>query len=693
MAELLIELFSEEIPARMQTRAGADFARQLGQRLSEAGLAPATVKAYTGARRIAVVADGLARQTEPVTVERKGPRANAPAAAIDGFLRSAGVSRDECTVVEDKKGAFLLARTEKPGRPASDIIAEIVPALIAGFSWPKSMRWGSGKLRWVRPLRSLMCLFDGEVVNFSLDGLASGGTTRGHRFMAPASLSPKSFSAYRKQLNDAFVMIDAGEREATILSEARALAATARLELIEDKALLAENAGLVEWPVVLMGEFDPTFLSLPAEVITTAIRTHQKCLALNKPDGGLANRYILVANLLAKDGGEAITTGNNRVIAARLEDARFFYDQDCKAGLSSRLDELEGVTFHARLGSQAKRARRIATLAGEIADLMGIDRDVAAKAAGLAKADLVTGMVGEFPELQGVMGGYYALAEGLGEDIAGAIRDHYKPQGPADSLPQSPYGQAVALADKLDMLAGFWVIDEKPTGSRDPYGLRRAALGVVRIILENDLRFDLKRLAGEAIAAAAKDASDVGDDIDEEQIVGDLMAFIAERLKVHLREDGVRHDLIDAVFCAGGGNDIAMLVKRVRALERFLASDDGATLLAGVKRAANILRIEEKKDGVTYRGDPNPALLIKGEEKALASAVRQAEANARKAITEENFEGAMAALAKLRQPVDDFFDQVTVNDDDRNFRENRLVLLNRVREATGRVCDFSRIEG
>lgn len=670
MPELLIELFSEEIPARMQQRAAEDLRQIITNGLVAAGLTYEGAQAHGGPRRLVLSVEGLDARAADVSEERKGPRVDAPQPAIDGFLKSTGLTLADLTVQDDKKGQFYLAVLRKPGRDATSIIAALVPDTVRKFPWPKSMRWGSGSLRWVRPLHSIVCTFDGEVVPFEIDGIVSGNITHGHRFMAPAPIAVRRFEDYAEKLSRAFVMVDARQRAETIRAEARSLAFAQGLEVIEDEALLKETAGLAEWPVVLMGSFDDSFLAVPPEAIATSLRSHQKCFALrNIASGKLANRYLMVSNMLASDGGKTIVAGNNKVIAARLSDARFFWDQDRKVKLEDWATKLDAVTFHARLGSQGERVKRIEKLAGEIAARIGADPEKACAAARLAKADLVTGMVGEFPELQGVMGRYYALDQGVDPEVADAIRDHYKPLGPGDTLPVSRIGQAVALADKLDTLTGFWSIDEKPTGSKDPYALRRAALGVIRIILDKGLRIDLKPY---------------GDD---------LLSFFADRLKVHLKDEGKRHDLIDAVFALGDQDDLVLVTKRVEALSSFLDTDDGKNLLAGVKRAANILRIEEKKDGRAYDGDVNIQQLIKGEEKALHSGVTQAAAQARRAIEQEDFEAAMAALARLRAPVDQFFAQVTVNDKDANFRENRLRLLNRIRAATAEVADFSKIEG
>jgi len=670
MPELLIELFSEEIPAGMQHKAAADLRQMVTNALVEAGLTYEGAQAHGGARRLVLSVEGLDAKAADVNEERKGPRVDAPQAAIEGFLKSTGLGLGELKVQDDKKGQFYLAVIRRPGRTATEIIADVVPDTIRKFPWPKSMRWGSGSLRWVRPLHSIVCTFDGEVVPFEIDGIHSGNITHGHRFMGAENIEVRRFDDYAQKLHHNFVLVDASARVETIRTEARNLAFAQGLELIEDEGLLKETAGLVEWPVVLMGSFDESFLTVPPEVIATSIKNHQKCFALrNASTGKLANRYLLVSNLVAKDGGRTIIAGNNKVIAARLSDAKFFWDQDRKVKLEQWAKKLDAITFHAKLGNQGERVQRIETLAAEVARKIGADPEKAKLAARLAKADLVTGMVGEFPELQGLMGRYYALDQGVDPEVADAIRDHYKPVGPTDSIPVSAVGQAVALADKLDTLNGFWSIDEKPTGSKDPYALRRSALGVIRIILDKNLHLPL---------------TFCGDD---------LIAFFADRLKVHLKEQGKRHDLIDAVFALGNQNDLLMVTKRVEALSNFLETEDGKNLLAGVKRASNILRIEEKKDGKSFDGDVNISQLIKGEEKTLHTAITQALGQVRRALREEDFGAAMTALAKLRVPVDAFFEGVTVNDKDATFRENRLRLLNHIRAATAEVVDFSKIEG
>ena len=683
MAELLLELLSEEIPARMQARARDDLARLLGQALGQAGLEYKAIRTFATPRRLTAVVDGLPARSPDLREEKKGPRVDAPDSAIKGFLKSAGLSSvDQAERREDKKGAFYVALIEKPGRATAKLVAEIVPDLVRDFPWPKSMRWGSGKFRWVRPLHSVLCLFDGKVVPFEIDGIKSGKETRGHRFMAPGCFAVKGFADYAKKLRAAKVVLDGEERARLILDGARALAKKEKLTLVEDEALLAENAGLTEWPVALMGAFDEDFLSVPPEVLATAMKAHQKCFALRNGEK-LVNRFILLANLEAKGGGKAVVSGNERVIAARLADAKFFFDQDRKVMLPDRVVKLKEITFHEKLGSQYERVQRVWKRAREIAPLVGADPDLAERAAILAKADLVSGMVGEFPELQGVMGRYYALDQEENPAVADAIGAHYKPLGPSDEVPREPVAIAAALADKLDMLVGFWAIDEKPTGSKDPYALRRAALGVIRIVLENGVRLPLLRQFR---------SHPRGDDNSREETARNLLAFFADRLKGHLKEQGARHDLVDAVF-ALGGDDLLMIVRRVEALGRFLDTEDGEHLLVGTERAINILRIEEKKDGVSYDQVPDPNLLKRPEEKALAKAVDEVEREAAASVAREDFEGAMSEMAKLRAPVDEFFDFVTVNTQEADLRANRLRLLARVRATTLTVADFSKIVG
>ena len=718
MSELLLELFSEEIPARMQARAAEDLKRLVVEGLKAQGLDVGEAQAFSTPRRLTLAIEGIPAKSPGVSEERKGPRVGAPEQAVLGFLKSAGLkSIGEATVVTDpKKGDFYVARIEKAGRAAAEIIAEVVPDVMRRFPWPKSMRWGSGTFTWVRPLHSIICLLDSKVVPFEIAGVTSGDTTRGHRFHGNAPFAVSDFTDYISKLNANKVMLDPATRAREIAEQAADLAKKHKLELVEDAGLQAENAGLTEWPTVLMGHFDEDFLQVPAEVIITSLRTHQKCFALRDPKTGkLANRFLLVSNLIAMDGGAAIVEGNEKVIRARLSDARFFWEQDLKKPLDEMASALRSVTFHEKLGSQRDRIERIAELSFQIAGAVDAVPEDARRAAQLAKADLVSGMVGEFPELQGLMGRYYAEVGGIKPDIARAIELHYKPKGPSDTVPKEEDGDtvaiAVALADKLDTLVGFWAIGEKPTGSGDPYQLRRAALGVIRIVLENDLRLPLISAfsAADALIVPTGDAELSpegnkffpamirqttqwnGREINQQSV--DLLSFFADRLKVHLREQGARHDLIDAVFALPGQDDLALVVKRVEALGEFLKTDDGANLLIGVKRGNNILGIEEKKDKTSYDGDYDLKLLKLPEELSLAAAIESVKQDTRAAINVENFKGAMKALAELRRPVDAFFDKVTVNDADPALRQNRLRLLSQIRAATMTVADFSKIAG
>jgi glycyl-tRNA synthetase beta chain len=687
MAELLLELFSEEIPARMQTRAAEDLKRLIGDRLKQAGLTFDTVRSFGTPRRLTAVVNGLPARSPDVSEEKKGPRVGAPQAAVQGFLKSAGLkSLHQAEIRADKKGDFYMATIMRTGRATPQVVAEIVPEVVRNFPWPKSMRWGSGLLRWVRPLHSILCIFNGKVVPFEIEGIKSCKETRGHRFMAPRPFIVRSFDDYVQRLRKAFVILDAREREAIILKGAQKLTAKEKLVLIDDTALLTENAGLTEWPVVLMGSFEESFLSVPAEVLSTSMKAHQKCFSLRRGDK-LANRFIVVANLAAKDRGRAIVAGNERVIAARLADAKFFFDHDRKVMLEERVPKLREIVFHEKLGTQYERVQRLRVLAREIAKLVRADPDLAERAAILAKADLVSDMVGEFPELQGMMGRYYARDQEEDAAVANAIGAHYKPVGPSDDVPRDPIALSVALADKLDMLTGFWAIDEQPTGSKDPYALRRAALGVIRIALENDLRLPLNDVTRAALQKWRQLTPHGSADVQ-----ASLLAFFADRLKVHLRDRGARHDLVDAVF-ALGGDDLLMIVRRVDALGFFLDTEDGEHLLTGTKRAINILRIEEKKDSCSYDQPPDASLLKQPEEMSLAKTVDEVERAAAAAVAKEDFETAMATMARLRGPVDAFFDHVTVNTDDPALRENRLRLLNRIRSTTLTVADFSKIEG
>ena len=743
MPELLLELFSEEIPARMQARAAEDLRKAVTDRLVAAGLVYDGAKAFVTPRRLALSVHGVPVRQPDVREEKKGPRVGAPDNAIAGFLKAAGLkSINEAKVQPDKKGDFYVAVIEKPGRAAIDVIGEILPEVIKGFPWPKSMRWGvqskePGALGWVRPLHSIVATFgpeteDPDVVPFRVGGIAAGNETRGHRFMAPQPFTVRRLADYMDKLGKAKVVLDAERRRDIILTEAKQLAFAQGLELVADEGLLAEVSGLVEWPVVLMGSFDEKFLHLPEEVIRATIRNNQKCFVLrDAAHAKLTNKFLLVSNMEATDGGKDITAGNERVIRARLSDAKFFYDTDLKTKLEDRLPKFKDIIFHEKLGTQAERIERIERLAAELAPLVGADVEKAKRAAHLCKADLLTEMVGEFPELQGTMGKYYAEEQGEDEAVAHACEDHYKPKGPDDLVPSDPVSVAVALADKIDTLVGFWAIDEKPTGSKDPYALRRAALGVIRLVLENKLRlslferamfhslffaertlstfeavagrkaksleFVLPGLSGAVVERAARIArSDRTLETAYEyfhKLTSDLLAFFADRLKVQLREQGARHDLVDAVFALGDQDDLLLIARRVEALGKLLDTEDGKNLLAGQKRAANIIRIEEKKDNRDYTEPPKAELYKQDEEKALAEAIGSAKREAARAAAAEDFEAAMRAMAKLRPYVDAFFDKVTVNVDDTALRENRLKLLNEIRAATRTVADFSKIEG
>jgi glycyl-tRNA synthetase beta chain len=757
MPDLLLELFSEEIPARMQRQAAEDLKRLVTNALVERNLLYEGAQSFVTPRRLTLHIVGLPAAQAHSREERKGPRVGAPEAAIQGFLKSAGLTRlKEARIETDpKKGQFYVAVIEKAGRETKDAIAEIIPAIIRSFPWPKSMRWGAASakpdaLRWVRPLRGIVCTLatqhdTAEIVSFEIDGVKAGAVTWGHRFMAPAPIHVRRYDDYVDALQKAKVVLDADRRKAIILADAKDLAFAQGLTLVEDEGLLEEVAGLVEWPVVLMGAFEAAFLDLPAEVIRATIRANQKCFVLRDGAGKLANKFILVSNLVAPDGGVAIAAGNGRVVRARLSDARHFWRTDLASlpdakdksakPLDQRLEKLEQVVFHEKLGTQGERIARIEALARELAPKVGAHPDLAARAAHLAKADLATEMVGEFPELQGLMGRYYASGQGEASSVSEAIEEHYKPQGPSDRIPNSPVSIAVALADKLDTLVGFWAINEKPTGSKDPYALRRAALGVIRIVIENALRlplsapfdaelsrtlsFDYRASAQglhhilELIRTPGADAGkekitqlkpfsdpEIAHQLDDYRhqelstIKRDLLAFFADRLKVYLREKGARHDLIDAVFALPGQDDLLMIVRRVEALGKLLETEDGKNLLAGYRRAANILRAEEKKDGAeAFAGMHVQTTLSPPAERYLADVVASAGAAARQRAAAEDFEGAMRALAALRAPVDGFFLDVTVNDPDRETRVNRLRLLNELREAMHAVADFSKVSG
>jgi glycyl-tRNA synthetase beta chain len=684
MPDLLLEFLSEEIPARMQTRAAEDLRKLVTDRLVADGLTYEGARAFATPRRLALSIHGLPARQPDVKEEKKGPRVGAPENAVAGFLKAAGLtSISQAKVQPDKKGDFYIAVLDRPGRDAIDVIKDVLHATIATFPWPKSMRWGAqsakpGSLSWVRPLHSIVATFgpeteEPEIVPLDIDGIRGGDETRGHRFMAPAPFKVRHFDDYVAKLEKAKVVLDPARRADIIRADSKNLAFAQGFELVEDEGLLAEVAGLVEWPVTLMGSFNQAFLAIPDEVIRATIRNNQKCFVLRDPQTAkLVNKFILVANEEAADGGKAIIAGNERVIRARLSDAKFFYETDLKTRLEGRLPKFEQIVFHEKLGTQAVRIARIVALAGKLAPQIGADVAKTERAAQLCKADLLTDVVGEFPELQGLMGRYYAEAQSEDEAVAHACEDHYKPKGPDDLVPSDPVSIAVALADKIDTLVGFWKIDEKPTGSKDPYALRRAALGVIRIVLDNSLRLHLTKISG---------------------VTADLLSFFADRLKVQLREQGARHDLVDAVFALEGQDDLLMIVRRVEALGQFLDTDDGRNLLAGYKRATNIIRIEEKKDKREYTGVPDAKRYQLPEEKALAEAIDVAKKEAGAAIGKEDFAAAMRAIAKLRPRVDAFFDKVTVNVDDKALRENRLRLLNEIREATRAVADFSKIEG
>ncbi len=706
MPDLLIELFGEEIPARMQARGADQLQKRVTDKLVEAGLVYEGARAFATPRRLTLSVHGVPARSPDQREERKGPRVGAPDKAVEGFLRAAGLSSidDAQVVADEKKGDYYVAVVEKPGQAAEDVIAGFMPDILRGFTWPKSMRWGPasaepGSLTWVRPLHAILCVFGPEasetsVVPFEVDGLTAGRTTFGHRFMAPDAIEVRRLDDYLAALEAAHVVVDQDRRRDIILTEVRNRALALGLELVEDDALADEVTGLVEWPVVMIGTFDEAFLDLPEEVIRTTIRSHQKCFALRRSETGngpvLANRFALVANLDASDGGAAVVAGNERVIRARLADARFFWDTDRRTPLEDRVAALDAVTFHDKLGSQGERVRRITALARDIAPMVFADEAQVERAARLAKADLVTEMVGEFPELQGFMGRTYAHLQGEDEAVAAAIEEHYRPVGPTDSVPDDAVAVTVALADKLDMLAGFWAIDETPTGSKDPFALRRAALGVIRLVTENALRLPLNKLLRPHLGRIASDHASASA---SDEVLMDLLDFFADRLKVQLRERGARHDLVAAVFALGGQDDLLLVVRRVEALGAFLATDDGASLLAGYRRAVSILREEEKKSGTAFDQPVDPGLLQEPAETSLHEVVSASAAEVAAAVDIEDFTGAMTALAKLRAPVDAFFDAVMVNADDEALRANRLRLLNTIRQATLTVADFARIEG
>ena len=685
MADLLIELFSEEIPAGLQAPAAENLKKLLTNGMVEAGLTYANASAFHTARRLTLVVEGLLDASPTVQEERKGPKVGAPEQAINGFLRGAGLSMDDLEVRDDKKGQVYFAKITKPGRPAAEIVAEVLEATIRNFPWPKSMRWGSGSLRWVRPLQSILCVLSNEaevsVVPLDVDGIKAGNQTRGHRFMAPDAFAVSGFEDYETKLKRAKVILRADERQAAIWQEAQTQAFALGQSVVEDTGLLAEVAGLVEWPVVLMGQIDEEFLDLPPEVLKTSMKEHQKFFSVSNPKTGRIERFVTVANIEAADQGATILKGNQKVLAARLADAKFFWENDlreAKAGMGNWQAALENVTFHNKLGSQAARIKRIAALARDLAPVVGADPDMAEQAALVAKADLSSQMVYEFPELQGLMGRYYAEKAGMSADIAAACEAHHSPLGPSDDVPTAPVSVAVALADKLDMLTGFWAIDEKPTGSKDPFALRRAALGVIRLILDNHLTLPLAdRLAAADAGAGA----------------ADLLGFFQDRLKTYLRDRGIRHDVIDACIAMPQSDDLALLVKRAEALQGALGTDDGENLIQGFKRANNILSQAEEKDGVEYSFGADVKYAENEAEKVLFAALDSADKTIQPAMATQDFAAAMAAMATLRGPIDAFFEAVKINADSALVRRNRLNLLSRIRTTCLSVADLTKVEG
>ncbi|MEC8293349.1 MAG: glycine--tRNA ligase subunit beta [Pseudomonadota bacterium] len=686
MPDLLIELFSEEIPARMQGKAAEDLKKLVTNAMVDAGLTYAGAAAFSTPRRLTLALEGVLAESPTVREERKGPKVGAPEKAIEGFLRGAGLTMDQLEERDTPKGAVYFATIEKPGRSAAAIIAEALEGAIRNFPWPKSMRWGAGSLRWVRPLHSILCILtneagEAEVVDLDIDGITSGNTTEGHRFMGEGRFAVTSFEDYSLKLKRNHVVLDPAERADAIWQDATNQAFASGLEVVEDKGLLKEVSGLVEWPVVLMGAIDEEFLELPPEVLQTSMKEHQKFFSVKNPKTGRIEKFITVANRETKDQGATILAGNQKVLSARLADAKFFWTNDlrvAKSGMEAWTDQLSNVTFHNKLGTQAARIDRIAALAREIAPVLGVDADLAEQAAKVAKADLSSEMVYEFPELQGLMGRYYAAAAGLPAEVAATCEEHYSPLGPSDDVPTAPVSATVALADKIDTLTGFWAIDEKPTGSKDPFALRRAALGVIRLVLENGVRGGLVDVFAKGYEGADS---------------ADLLSFFHDRLKVYLKDEGLRHDVIDACLSMPGNDDLTLLVKRARALGAFLKTDDGENLLQGYKRANNILTQAEEKDGVEYSFGADVKFAESDEEKALFAALDQAEAAITPAMQSEDFEAAMGAMAALRAPIDSFFEGVQVNSDNDVVRRNRLNLLSRIRQICGGVADLTRVEG
>jgi glycyl-tRNA synthetase beta chain len=752
VTDFLLELLSEEIPARMQEKASADLARLFTEELAKSGLRPSALESFVTPRRLALIARGLPSETAAVSEEIKGPRASAPPQALEGFLRKTGLARE--ALVE--RDGILFAVLDKPGRATADVLAEAIPAIVRAFPWPKSMRWGSGQLRWVRPLQGVVALLGDDLVEFEIDGVPARTDTVGHRFHHPGPITIGNADDYAAKLRACHVIVDPQERKAMIREGAAKAAAAAGLSVVPDEGLVAENAGLTEWPVPLLGSFDPAFLQVPREVIELTMRTNQKYFACVDGEGRLAPNFICTANITATDGGASIVAGNQKVLAARLSDAKFFWEQDLKIKLEDQAKKLDQIVFHEKLGTVADKVERVAKLArwlveegivkptrhpelvsGSInsaaASLSksghmdpGLRRDdedgeararlaqMAEDSARLAKADLVTGMVGEFPELQGVMGGYYARAQGLPDSVAEAIRDHYKPVGQGDEVPTAPVTVAVSLADKLDTLAAFFMIEQRPSGSKDPFALRRAGIAIMRLLLTNNARTSIWGLLLSPVGLLRQQLNLPTWESIPVYYSDEVKAFILDRLKVQQREAGVRHDLIDAVFALGGEDDLVRLLARVKALQSFVATEDGANLLVGYRRAANILRkegytdpvrVERSRDTPDAGAGPLTSLGTSGlgaealsytpekEEAALLSALDAAEPRAALSVEQEDFEGAMAALASLRAPIDAFFDKVTVNDPDEDKRAARLAMLARIRDAVHKVADFSKIEG
>ncbi|WP_417821244.1 glycine--tRNA ligase subunit beta [Terasakiella sp.] len=694
MAELLLEILSEEIPARMQVRAANDLKRLVCEGLDKAGLAYSDARSYVTPRRLALVIDGLPQKQPDVREERKGPKVDAPEKAIQGFLGSTGLTLDQCEIQEGKKGSFYVAVIEKTGQDTILVLPEILVAALNALPWPKSMKWGSNSLRWVRPLQNILCVMDGAVVPFEFGPVTSCGYTHGHRFLAPKDFSVDDFASYQTLLREHKVILDQDERKQAIREQAEAVAKEQGFVLKDDEGLLNEVTGLVEWPVVHAGQIDDAFMEVPQECLITSMRSHQKYFSCLNEDGTLAPRFVVVANKVAPDGGQAIVAGNERVLRARLSDAKFFWDQDLKKNLEDLLPKLDDMLFHAKLGSMGQKVQRMEKLAGELSSMIeGADLGLSCRAAHLAKADLVSEMVYEFPELQGIMGEYYARRKGEKDEVAQAIAQHYAPQGPGDECPSAPNSVAVSLADKIDTLVGFWSIDEKPTGSKDPFALRRAALGIIRLVLENGLRLNLLNVFSQAHTAYSTVNGLSSVPADPSANEQSLLDFFADRLKVHLKDEGIAHDMITAVFSKGDEDDLVRLLARVQALKAFLSNDDGANLVAAYRRAMNIVRIEEKKDGVKYDGDVDASLLEQDEEQKLFEKLEPVMGTLGSALKDERFAEAMTALAALRGPVDAFFETVTVNCENADVRANRLRLLSQIGRALDGIADFSKLEG